>query len=218
MGSLSVLRVLLLSSDPQNAAIVERALSARFDVRSAGSLREVLRNLRQSDWRTDVILADLNDAEAESRAALEHLRELAGATPVLVRNGLSTEALQHQLDMLAQIGEATPGDGLALMQLALHQQQLVQQAIASHRGQILAELDRIATVAAEAAVNRGIDQLLTRLGFDDPEGVRIAVRLGRAWEAAKVKFLSGIATGFASAFLLAMGAGIVALLKSNNAK
>lgn len=198
--------------------MVQRSFAGCFEIRIAISLRDVLRIIRQAEWLPEVILADLDSAEAEGQPTLDHLREIAGPTPIMVRNGCSIDELRQQLELLSQVKESSGGDSLVLMQLALHQQQLVQRAIAMHRSQILAELDRIASIAAESAVNRGVEQLLVRLGLDDPEGVRLAVRLGRAWEAAKSKFLSGIATGIASAFLLALGAGVMALLKNNNSK
>ena len=198
--------------------MVQRSFTGSFELRIAASLREVLRLIRQSEWLPEVILADLDGVDADSQPMLENLREIAGSTPVMVRNGCSIEELRQQLELLSQVRDNSGGDSLVLMQLALHQQQLVQRAIAMHRTQILAELDRIASIAAEAAVSRGVDQLLARLGLDDPESVRVAIRLGRAWEAAKTKFLSGIATGIASAFLLALGAGVMALLKNNNSK
>jgi hypothetical protein len=212
------LRILLFSSDPQTMPMVQRSFAGSFEFRTAISLRDVLRIIRQAEWLPEVILADLDSSDAESQPTLDHLREIAGSTPVMVRNGCSLEELHQQLDLLSRVRETSGADSLMLMQLALHQQQMVQRTIAMHRAQILAELDRIAGIAAESAVSRGIEQLLVRLGLDDPEGVRVAVRLGRAWEAAKSKFFSGIATGIASAFLLALGAGVMALLKNNNSK
>ncbi len=72
--------------------------------------------------------------------------------------------------------------------------------------------------AAETVVSRAVDQLMARLGFDDTEGVRLAVRLARGWEAAKARFVSALATGIASALLVAIGAGIIAMLRQNSTK
>ena len=67
-------------------------------------------------------------------------------------------------------------------------------------------------------VSRAVDELMARLGFDDTEGVRLAVRLARGWEAAKARFVSALATGIASALLVAIGAGIIAMLRQNSTK
>jgi hypothetical protein len=82
----------------------------------------------------------------------------------------------------------------------------------------MAEVDRIARQAADSAVSRTIDQLLDRLGLEDEEGLRMAIRLARGWEAAKLRFLSAVATGLGSALLLAIGAGLVAMLRQSGSK
>ena len=46
----------------------------------------------------------------------------------------------------------------------------------------------------------------------------MAIRLARGWEAAKIRFVSALTTGLASAFLLAIGAGIVAMLRQGGPK
>jgi hypothetical protein len=67
-------------------------------------------------------------------------------------------------------------------------------------------------------VSRAIDELLDRLGLSDEEGLRMAIRLARGWEAAKMRFISTVTTGLASAFLLAIGAGIVAMVRHGGSK
>jgi hypothetical protein len=49
--------------------------------------------------------------------------------------------------------------------------------------------------AADAAVSRAIDELLDRLGLSDEEGLRMAIRLARGWEAAKIRFVSAVTPG-----------------------
>ena len=71
---------------------------------------------------------------------------------------------------------------------------------------------------AEAVVGRAVDRLTERLGVEDAEGLRLAVRLARGWEQAKIKFFSALTTGLASAFLLALGAGIAAMIRNSSAK
>ncbi len=46
----------------------------------------------------------------------------------------------------------------------------------------------------------------------------MAIRLARGWEAAKSRFVSAVTTGLASALLLAIGAGIVAVLRHGGSK
>jgi hypothetical protein len=69
---------------------------------------------------------------------------------------------------------------------------------------------------AETAVTRAIDNLVDRLGLADQEGVRMAIRFARGWDAAKARFVSALTTGIASAVLLAIGAGLVAILRQNS--
>ena len=72
----------------------------------------------------------------------------------------------------------------------------------------------MAREAADAAVTRAVD----RLDLDDEEGLKMAVRLARGWEAAKLCFFSAIATGLGTALLVALGAGLVTMLRQNAAK
>ena len=88
----------------------------------------------------------------------------------------------------------------------------------AYRIETIAEIDRVTRQAADAAVTRAIDELLDRLGLGDEEGLRMAIRLARGWEAAKIRFVSAVTTGLASAFLLAIGAGIVAMMRHGASK
>ena len=72
--------------------------------------------------------------------------------------------------------------------------------------------------AAEIAVSQAMRRLLERLGLEDEEGVRMAVRLARGWEAAKSRFLGTLVTGVASAALLALGAGLAAMIRTGAAR
>ena len=47
------------------------------------------------------------------------------------------------------------------------------------------------------------------VGLGDEEGLRMAIRLARRWEAAKIRFVSAVTTGLASAFLLISSAGMM---------
>ena len=88
----------------------------------------------------------------------------------------------------------------------------------AYRIETIAEIDRVTRQAADTAVSRAIDELLDRLGLSDEEGLRMAIRLARGWEAAKTRFISTVTTGLASAFLLAIGAGIVAMVRHGGSR
>ena len=92
------------------------------------------------------------------------------------------------------------------------------QSLMAYRIETIAEVDRVTRQAADAAVQRAIDELLDRLGLGDEEGLRMAIRLARGWEAAKTGFVSALTTGLASAVLLAIGAGIVAMVRHGGSK
>lgn len=212
------LRLLLCELDTIKARGLERALGARVDLRVVTTLAEAERALKRADWRPELIVTVVELPDGPGTTTLERLSSLAGSTPILLSTGLNVEALRHQVEAVAGIDHGDREDSLTVLRTVIQQQQLAQQTIATSRTQLLAELERIASGAAEAAVRQAIDKLMARLGLDDPEGVRLAVRLARAWEAAKAKFVSALATGIASAFLLALGAGFVALLKGGTSK
>lgn len=205
-------RVLLIEDDPSDALAAERSLAGRYEIKSVTTLREAIREIRL-DWRPDVIVADLDLPDSPGVETLERLREAAADTPIIVGARGSLDALHRNLDALSRQG-ADRHDGLAILRAMLQQQQALQHTIAAYRTQILAEIEQAATDAAEAVVSKALDQLLNRLGLEDAEGVRLAVRLARGWEAAKGKFLSAITTGLASALLLALGAGLLAMLRN----
>jgi len=46
----------------------------------------------------------------------------------------------------------------------------------------------------------------------------MAVRLARGWDAAKARFTAAIAAGLGSALLLAVGAGVVAIVRNQGSK
>ena len=88
----------------------------------------------------------------------------------------------------------------------------------AYRIETIAEIDRVTRDAADAAVSRAIDELLDRLGLGDEEGLRMAIRLARGWEAAKNPLRLGGHHRLASALLLAIGAGIVAMMRHGGSK
>lgn len=212
------MRLLLCEVDLVKARGLERALGARFDLRVVATLSEAERALAATDWRPELIVTTAELPDGPGAVTLERLSLLAGTTPILLSSGLAADILRRQIEAIARAGDGEREDSLTVLRTVIQQQQLVHQSIATSRAQILAELERMAEGAAEVAVSRAVEKLMVRLGLDDAEGVRLAVRLARAWEAAKAKFVSALATGIASAFLLALGAGFVALLKGGSSK
>lgn len=211
------MRLLVCDVDAVKALALERALGSRFDLRVVTTLADAERELQRPEWRPDIIVASTELPDGGGGTTLLRLGSLAGPIPILLSTGMSVETLRKQVEAVGGAGRGEP-DSLTVLRTVVQQQQLFHQTLAANRTQLLAELERIATNAAEAAVSRAVERLMSRLGLDDSEGVRLAVRLARAWEAAKSKFVSALATGIASAFLLALGAGFVALLKGGSSK
>lgn len=233
------MRVLLLEDGSIEALAMQRELAGRHDVRVAATLAEalaVLAGVAGGGWRPDVVVADLSPADPDGLRVLEALQDAAGSVPVVVSTGGVTAALRRQVDALGAAAAPSPAPydhggeaaaGLGLLKAVLghqhHQHPWPHGALGPQhqhqlRAEIMAEVDRAARLAADAAVARAVGQLTERLGLEDDEGLRTAIRLARGWEAAKGRFLSAVATGIGSAFLLALGAGLVALLRENTGK
>jgi CheY-like chemotaxis protein len=211
-------RVLLLEDNTVEALALQRELGVRHDMRVAASLADALATLTHPGWRPDIIVTDLHVPDSEGARTLEALQAVAGEVPVVVCAGAPTEVLRGQLDALggADLGERS--HGVSLLKAVLQQHQLFQQTVAAHRTELKAEIDRVAREVVDSAVSLAVDGLIDRLGLEDEEGLRMAIRLARGWEAAKLKFFSAIATGLGSALLLAVGAGLVAVLRQSSSK
>ena len=161
-----------------------------------------------------MILTGLKLPDSEGLATLHALQTAAPGIPVLLRTGVAAETLRRHLDALGTVAQQPSCGGMR--QAFLHHG--AYQSLAAWRIEMIAEIDRITRQAADAAVSRAIDQLLDRLGLEDEEGLRMAIRLARGWEAAKARFVSAVTTGLASALLLAFGAGLVAMLRHGGSK
>ncbi|MFO1038804.1 MAG: hypothetical protein U1E45_18345 [Geminicoccaceae bacterium] len=209
------MRVLLLEQDPIEAIAVQRELAGRFDVRTVGSVADMQALVIQAGWQPDVIVTCLELPDASGPKLVHALALVAGAVPVLVRTGPAGETLSRQLQALSAGRPDDQSSGPEPLERLLWQQHLLQPSLTAHKAEILGEFERVARTAADMAVGKAIDGLLARLGLDDEEGMRMAIRLARGWEAAKSRFFSTLATGIASAMLLALGAGIVAMLRSS---
>jgi CheY-like chemotaxis protein len=213
----SPVRVLLVEDDTMAALAIQRELGGRFEVRLVSNLAEALGVLGQGSWRPDVVLANLSLPDSQGVATLHALQGAALRTPVVVSTGAVSESLRRQLEALSaaaiqdritgpsQHRDAFPHPGAT-------------QSLMAYRIETIAEIDRVTRDAADAAVSRAIDELLDRLGLGDEEGMRMAIRLARGWEAAKSRFVSAVTTGLASALLLAIAAGIVAMMRHGGSK
>ena len=204
------MRVLVVEDNTVEALAIQRELGGRFDLRLASTLGEALAVLTKSGWHPDVLLVNPTLPDSEGLATLRSLQESAGGIPIVVTTGAVTESVRRQLEAL--IGVA--GGQLAARGSFL--QHASAQSLMAYRIETIAEVDRVTRQAADSAVTRAIDELLERLGLGDEEGLRMAIRLARGWEAAKMRFVSAVTTGLASAFLLALGAGIVAMMRQGS--
>ena len=211
------LRVLVIEENTVEALAIQRELGGRFDLRVAATLAEALSVLTKSGWRPEVLLANPTLPDSEGLATLRALQDAAAGIPIIVTPGAVTEGVRRQLDALvgAAAGDRV-GGALATRSGFLHHANA--QSLLAYRIETVAEIDRVTRQAADAAVSRAIDELLDRLGLGDEEGLRMAIRLARGWEAAKIRFVSAVTTGLASAFLLAIGAGIVAMMRHGGSK
>ena len=212
------MRVLLLEDNSVEALALQRELGVRHDTRVVTSLADALTTLTHPAWRPDIIVTDLNLPDSEGVRTLETLQAVASEIPVIISTGGLTDVLRGQLDALGAAHLHDKGNGLRLLKAVLQQHQLFQQTVAAHRTELKAEIDRVAREVVDNAVTLAIDRLIDRLGLEDEEGLRMAIRLARGWETAKLKFFSAIATGLGSALLLAVGAGLVAVLRQSPTK
>ena len=211
------MRVLLLDENLADVRALQHELVGRYDVRVAHTLSDAMAVLRHPTWRADAIVITLGGGdELEGLRAIENA---AQGVPVLVRAGGGTEVVRRQLEGLQGLQGPEHASSYSLLKAVLQQEHhAFHQAITEHRGQIVREIERLAKQAADSAVGRTVDQLVDHLGLDDEEGLRLAIRLARGWETAKVRFFSAIVTGIGSAVLLALGAGIVAMLRSQGGR
>lgn len=207
------MRVLLVEDKAVEALALQRELAGRCEIRVVGRLADALTTLGQASWRPDVILTGLDLPDSEGLATLHALQEAAPGLPVLVSTGLAAEALRRQLEAL---GSPARPDGLGALPHAPFHHHATSPSLLAYRIETIAEIDRVTRRAADAAVAQAIDQLLDRLGLKDEEGLRMAIRLARGWEAAKLRFVSAVTTGLATALLLSIGAGVMAMLKSGS--
>ncbi|GBD45134.1 Cell cycle response regulator CtrA [bacterium HR40] len=204
------MRVLLLTSDTQRANQLGRRLAVEHEVRTAGSLAEALLDLVQPFDRPDLIVTDLDLPDAQGYSMLRAIQDAALGTPILVCDPLDL-AVAVQVEAAALAVSRGRASGAA--ETMVFEQHRVQQLAAVHEAEWRVTLEEAVRRAAELAAERASAAVLARLECDDREGVRLAVRLARGFEALKSRFLAGVATGLAGALLVAVGTGIAALLR-----
>lgn len=205
------MRVLLLTSDTQRASQLSRRLAAEHEVRAAGSLAEALLDLVQPFDRPDLIVTDLDLPDAYGYSMLRAIQDAALGTPILVCEPLDA-ALAVQVESVADFA-VTQRQGGAATDAVVFEQRRVRQLAAVREAEIRVVIEEAARSAAEQAAERTAQAVLQQLEIDDREGLRLAVRLARGFESMKSRFLAGVATGLAGALLVAIGSGIVALLR-----
>lgn len=205
------MRVLLLEDNAIDALAVQRELAGRYELLTVGTLAEGIHLLARGAWRPDLVITDLALPDSDGTATVRALQASAGGVPILVSTGVPAGALRHPLDSL--LGEDRYPTSCTLRALAMGQSAPL---VCPIRHELTGDFDHIAHQVAETAVTRAIDNLVDRLGLADQEGVRMAIRFARGWDAAKARFVSALTTGIASAVLLAIGAGLVAILRQNS--
>ncbi len=211
------MRVLLLDKDARQAASRQRRLAERHEVRTAESLAEALLDLAQPLKRPDLIVTDLDLPDGQGYSMLRALQEVAFGVPILVCDRGTVE-LPVDVDVMHAVCIEEWGPSGPLRGAMLYEHQRIAQAVAVRQTEALIELEKIARTTADKAAARAVDTLARRLGLEDAEGVRMAVRLARGWEAVKNRFLAAIATGLAGALLVALGAGVLSVVRSQGAR
>jgi len=214
----TTVRVLVLEDDPTDVQALRRELAGRFEMVLAESLAEGLVRLSTPGRVPDVIVTDLNLPDSAGPRTLEILREAAPGIPIVVSTGDLSGGVRKQLDLLGAAHLHDKNDGLPILRALLQHTESFHQTMVLHKSQMRGEIDRVARSAAEEAAKKAIDELVHRLGLHDEEGLRMAVRLARGWDAAKARFTAAIATGLGSALLLAVGAGVVAIVRNQGSK
>ncbi|HWL70705.1 MAG TPA: hypothetical protein VNS22_20330 [Geminicoccus sp.] len=186
------MRVLILATNPSLAAGLAREPGERLDLRSAAGLAEAMLMRERPGWQPDAILSELTLPDGEGSEIVDALGQAFPAVPLLFATA-GTGQLRRQLQALVLPAPARPsGD---------------------EQRELLGEIEILARRAAERAVSQAIDRLMTRLGLDDEQGVKNAIRLARAYENARERFWSAVTSGLASGLLIALGVGLIALVK-----
>lgn len=219
-ASRSIVNLLLIHEGAGEALALEQAFSYRADIRTAATIQAALSLIENEHWHPELVVADTSVRDLGDSLLVVRLRKLLDGTPLIIGVNGSLPLIEARLwsGNGVRPKRNVPGAPRISLETIFEEQQALAQSISNQRMQLGTEIERAAAKAAETAVNRAIEQLVTRLGVEDAEGFRLAIRLARAWEAAKGKFFSALTTGIASAFLLALGAGIISMLRHTETK
>lgn len=189
------MRVLVLEHTTRILTGILREPGERLDLRGVTSLAEAMLLRERPGWHPQAILSELALPDGEGTEIVDALGGAFPGVPLLFSTADTTQ-LRRQLDAVL----ADPG--------------LPRRQLADDRREILGEIEIVARRAAEQAVSQAVERLMARLGLQDEEGVKTAIRLARAYENARSQFWSAITSGLASGFLIALGIGLIALVKN----
>jgi hypothetical protein len=212
-------RLLLVHDGSSEVPALLRTLSEYGEVRSHLSLGDALRDLTVGAWQPDFVIMDFKGEPGGDLLLLGCLRDAVGQVPIVFGAGNALPLLRARSGgtLVHNRADRKP-DLMSMLESLIEQQRVLNQVVVSQRASLTAEVERSACAAAEAAVDRAMAQIAAKLGVEDTEGLKLAIRFARGWEEAKQRFVSALTTGIASAFLLALGAGIIALLRNGSAK
>jgi hypothetical protein len=214
---IEVVNLLLVHERSADAIALVQTFASRAEIRTAATLHAAIAIVQQENWRPDMLIVEPDVADITDGLALLQLRSAIEPAALIVGAASAGPAIEAQF--WRGVGAKRPaGAAHVTLDTIFEEQRALTQALSLQRLQQGAEIERAATRAAEVAVARALDQLVKRLGLEDAEGLRLAVRFARAWETAKGKFFSAVTTGIASAFLLAIGAGIISMLRHAETK
>lgn len=190
------MRVLILEPASRLAPALLREPGECLDLRSMASLAEAMLLRERPGWQPEAILSELTLPDGEGTEIVDALQRAFPGTPLLFSTGNSAQ-MRRQIDVLGVAPtRATP-----------------RRHLADERRELLGEIEIVARRAAEQAVSQAVDRLMARLGLDDEDGVKTAIRLARAYETARSRFWAAVTSGLASGFLIALGIGLIALVK-----
>ena len=188
------MRVLILEPTPRLAVAIAREPGDRLDIRGMTSLAEAMLLRERPGWRPQGILSELTLPDGEGTEIVDALQQAFPGTPLLFSTGDAVQA-RRQIDALKAGPLAVPFQ-------------------VDERSELFGDLAIVARRAAEQAVSQALDRLMARLGLDDEDGMKSAIRLARAYENARSRFWAAVTSGLASGFLIALGVGLVALIRS----
>ena len=187
-------RVLILEPTPRLVGALQREPGPRLDIRGVASVAEAMLLRERPGWRPQAILSELTLPDGEGAEIADALQRAFPGIALLFSTGGGAQA-RRQLEAL---------DG-PVFESGQNPDQ---------RHELFGDLAIVARRAAEQAVQQAVDRLMVRLGLDDEDGVKSAIRLARAYETARSRFWAAVTSGLASGFLIALGVGLVALIRS----